>query len=270
MKVSEQIRVVVVDDEFPARQRLQDCLAKAPDIDVVDLCANGYEAITAIKATQPDVVFLDVQMPEISGFDVIRGLDPQNMPLIVFVTAYDEHALDAFEVHAIDYLLKPFDDARFDRTLARIRQQLSLNKGQDVFVTKLMTFLENQGVSPSQEPVPTENKPYADRLCVKKRESLVFINTAEVDYIKGAGVYVALHRGNREYLLRESLSQLIQRLDPSLFCRIHRSLIVNHTRIQKLKPAFNGDYQVILHDGTRLRLSRSYRTQLAACLGHPL
>lgn len=263
------ITAVIVDDEFPARQRLSDLLEGEPDIHVAGMCANGYDAIETLNQQNPDVVFLDIQMPELSGFDVLSALNEAVNPLIIFVTAYDEYALRAFEVHAFDYLLKPFDDIRFSHMLERVRTQLSLGQKQ-AFATKLMAFLQanHLALPTSMPPEKEQHTTSPERFCVKHGQELLFIPVEDVEYIKGAGVYVSLHLKGKEYLLRESLAHLEDQLDEQLFCRIHRSTIVNHTRIKKLQHIFNGDYRVTLQDDTQLRLSRSYRTQLAACLGH--
>jgi two-component system LytT family response regulator len=237
---SPKIRTIVVDDEPLARSNITTLLRDDADIEVVRECGSGVEALTDIRNIKPDLVFLDVQMPECDGFDVLELLGADLPPAIVFVTAYDEYALKAFEAGALDYLLKPFDNARFDRTIDRIKKRLS--PGHD-----------------------RRNK--VERLAIKSAGRVLFINIPEIDWIEAADYYASLHVGQKTYLLRRSLSELEQELDPTMFCRVHRSSIVNLARVQGLKLNEDGEHDVLLDNGTKIRLSRRYRKQLHARLG---
>lgn len=211
-----------------------------PEIEIVGECGSGAEALAEIRRTQPDLLFLDVQMPECDGFDVLELLGKQLPPAVVFVTAYDQYALRAFEAGALDYLLKPFDNARFDRAIDRAKQ--SIVRGQDL-PRKL------------------------DRLAIKSVGQVWFVKISEIDWIEAADYYACLHVGTRTHLLRRRMAELEQELDPNLFSRIHRSTIVNLERVRGLRLGEDGEYEVLLEDGTRLRLSQRYRKPLQSRLG---
>ncbi|HTE51778.1 MAG TPA: LytTR family transcriptional regulator DNA-binding domain-containing protein [Kofleriaceae bacterium] len=247
-----RIRVLLVDDEPLARDRLRRLLEPDPDIVVVGECADGVEAIAAIREKAPDLVFLDVQMPEKGGFDVLDELGPDDLPAIVFVTAYDHHAIKAFEVSALDYLLKPFDEDRFARTLARVKAHL---RGEDDEVHRRTLALVEELRHPRHRPL--------DRLLIRASGRLVFLRTDEIDYIEAEGNYVRVHAGAADHQLRETLSRLETQLDPDRFLRIHRSTIVNLDRVKEIQPLFHGEHRVVLRDGTELTLSRGYRDRLA-------
>jgi two-component system, LytTR family, response regulator len=247
--------VLVADDEPLARERLAGLLSQEPDIEVVGQARDGEEAVTAIHDDSPDLVFLDVQMPQMSGFDVIEAVGSDKMPLVIFVTAYDQHALKAFQVRALDYLLKPFDRERFGRTMARVRERL---RGGPQLRADLATLLEQLRPQPSGH-IPVR---------VGQRTELVKIEN--IDWIESAGNYVTLHVGAQEHLLRETLSELESRLPPRQFVRVHRTAIVNLDRIQSLVPTPHGDHRLILRDGRELTLSRTYRARLEQLLGRPL
>jgi two-component system, LytTR family, response regulator len=234
-------RVVIADDEPLARERLRMLLAGEAWLQIVAECQNGTEAIEAIDRLQPDLVFLDVQMPGATGFEVIDAVRVQHMPLVVFVTAFDKYALRAFDVHALDYLLKPFDRERFEQSLARARQQLERPSNGD---------LERRLLALVQDLRPT---PRLERFV-----------------IEAAGNYVKLHVGGEAHLFRETMSALESRLDSDTFFRIHRSHIVNIERVKELQPWFNGEYVVFLRSGTRLTLSRGYREKLQERIGRSL
>jgi two-component system LytT family response regulator len=236
----KKIRALVVDDEPLARSNLTVLLRKDPEVAVVLECGSGAEAVTEIRSTRPHLVFLDVQMPECDGFDVLEILGSELPPAVVFVTAYDQYALRAFEAGALDYLLKPFDNARFDRALTRAKEKLA-------HAAELPKKL--------------------DRLAVKSCGQVSFFKFSEIDWIEAADYYACLHVAGKSHLLRRSLSELDQELDPALFCRIHRSTIVNLDRVRGLKLNADGDYDVLLDQGTKLRLSRRYRKQLQWRLG---
>jgi two-component system LytT family response regulator len=235
------IRVLVVDDEPLARSNLLSLMASEEGIDVIGECGSGPQALAAIREQKPDLVFLDVQMPECDGFDVLELLGGEQPPAVVFVTAYDQHALRAFEFGALDYLLKPFDDARFKRALGRARERLG-SSGRERY-GKL------------------------ERLVLKSAGQVLFLNIAEIDWIGAADYYASLHVGPRTHLLRRGLAELEQDLDPAAFCRIHRSTIVKLDRVRGLEAGADGEYEVLIDGGTRLRLSRRYRKALQERLG---
>jgi len=251
-----KIRTLIVDDEPLARERLRSLLAAEPDIEVLGECADGREAVAAIDRDAPDLVFLDIQMPELDGFEVLAAIEPAKPPVVVFVTAYSQHALRAFEVHALDYLLKPFDRERFQTTLARVRAQCQRSQGGEL----------TQQLSALLADLRPETKP-ADRLVVKAAGRVLFLKTLDIDWIEAADNYVNLHVGKESHLLRGTMASIETRLDPAQFLRISRSTIVNVERIKELQPMFHGDYSVILRNGTRLSLSRGYRDKLQQLLG---
>jgi two-component system LytT family response regulator len=253
-----KIRALVVDDEPLARQRVRTLLEADPEIELVAECADGEQAVTALEEHKPDLVFLDVQMPLLDGFGVLEALGGGWMPVVVFVTAHDRYALKAFEVHALDYLLKPFDRERFQAALERAKAQV--RKEQDGGVSeKLFALL--QDVKDARRP--------QDRLVVKSAGRVYFVRIEDIDWIEAAGNYARLHVGKDTHLLRESMSGLEARLEARKFLRIHRSTIVNLERIRELQPTFHGDYAVTLRDGTELTLSRGYRDKLQELLGNP-
>jgi two-component system LytT family response regulator len=255
-----KIRTLIVDDEPLARERLRALLSAEPDIEVIGECGDGPAAVQAIRSDTPDLVFLDVQIPEIDGFGVIERIGVENAPVVVFVTAYDQYALEAFDVHAVDYLLKPFDEARFAKALARARGTVQSQRNGEVN-ERLLTLLRGIKTAPSGR---------AERLVVKSAGRLFFLRAEEIDWIESSGNYVCLHVGNETHLLRETMSSLEARLDPNSFIRIHRTAIVNVDRIKELQPLFHGEYEVVLRGGARLTLSRSYRDRLQCLLGKDL
>jgi len=245
------IRTIVVDDEPLACERIRMLLDQESDIQIVSECRNGAAALRAIQQLKPDLVFLDVQMPELTGFEVLERLDPASTPTIIFVTAYDQYALKAFEVCALDYLLKPFDRDRFTRALNRARAELSRRKAGKVseHVLQLLSELER-------------GKKYLEKLIVRTGGRVLFVRIDEIDWIEAAGNYVRLHLGKDEFLYRETMTKLEAQLNPERFARIHRSIIVNTDRIKELQPWFRGDYQVVLRDNRKLTLTRNYRSRL--------
>lgn len=242
------IRVLIVDDEPLARETLQLSLSGDPEVTVVGAC-SGVDAAAAVVATRPEIMFLDVQMPEVGGFDLVEAIGTGAVPVIVFVTAYDQYALRAFEVHALDYLLKPFDDRRFRDTLRRAKEHLRSQGGRSV-EERLLDLLEEREKS---------SRRFVRRFVVRARERTVFVPAAAVDWIEAADDYAELHVGGETHLVRERIAELEARLDPHEFARIHRSTIVNIDRVRELRPLFRGDSIVVLADGTKLRLSRSRR-----------
>ena len=255
----KKIKVLVADDEPLARERLSGLLSQEPDIEMVGQARDGEEAVTAIHDDSPDLVFLDVQMPQMNGFDVIDAVGSDKMPLVIFVTAYDQHALKAFQVRALDYLLKPFDRERFKDALGRARKQLERDENGDLG-KRLLALVKDL----------RRDQPKSDRLVVKSGGRLFFLRTDEIDWVEAAGNYVRLHVGPGSHLLRETMNAIEGRLDPEKFFRIHRSRIVNMERIQELQPWLNGEYAVLLRTGTRLTLSRGYREKLQDRLGRAI
>jgi two-component system, LytTR family, response regulator len=237
---SEKIRTLVVDDEPLARSNLTVLLRLDPDIEIAGECSSGLQAVKEIRSRRPELVFLDVQMPECDGFDVVEKLGGDLPPAVVFVTAYDQYALKAFEAGALDYLLKPFDNARFARALARAKEKVAHTR---------------------ESPVRS------DRLVIKGAGQITFVKISEIDWIEASDYYASLHVRSETHLLRRRMSELERDLDPSMFCRIHRSSIVNLNRIRSLEVNKDGEYEVVLDSGTRLRLSRSHRKGLQARLG---
>lgn len=258
------VRTLVVDDEPLARDGIRLRLAREEGFEVVGECANGVEAVEAIHDLAPDLVFLDVQMPGLNGFEVLEEVDPRHAPVVVFVTAYDEYALRAFEVHALDYVLKPFDDDRFAATLRRVRERVAERHAGRVG-DRLSGILAELGMGSAPSAADEdagEGRSYAERLVVRDGARIAFVPVAELDRVEADGDYVRLFCGARQHLIRRTMAQLESRLDPARFVRIHRSAIVAVDRIRELRPSFRGEYAVLLHDGTRLNLSRGYRHRL--------
>jgi two-component system LytT family response regulator len=253
------IRVVIADDEPLARERLRVLLNADSSIEVVAECDDGPSAVAALRKYAPDVVFLDVQMPGATGFQVIDEIGIERMPLIIFVTAYDKYALRAFDVHAVDYLLKPFDRERFEQAMTRMRQQLARKADGD---------LERRLLALVQDLRPTAHR--LERFVVKSAGRVFFVRADEIEWIEAAGNYVKLHVGADTHLFRETMNAIEAKLDPDTFYRIHRSHIVNIERVRELQPWFNGEYVVFLKSGTRLTLSRGYREKLQERLGRTL
>jgi two-component system LytT family response regulator len=248
-----KIRALVVDDEPMARDRVLSLLQQEEDVEVVGECGDGTQAVAAIQHQSPDLVFLDVQMPGHNAFEVIQAVGAERMPTVIFVTAYDEYALKAFEVHALDYLLKPFGRDRFQRTLQHARASLERRRAGDLG-RRLLALVNDI----KTEPGPAR----LDRLVVKSGGRVFFLRTDEIDWIEAAGNYVRLHLGEESHLFRETMNRMESRLDSRRFVRIHRSRIVNTERVKELQPWFNGEHVVVLQNGTRLTLSRGYREKL--------
>lgn len=234
-----KIRALVIDDEPLARSNILLLLRQSPDVQIVGECGSAVEGLEAIRKHKPDLVFLDVRMPEYDGFDVLEMLGSQVPSAVIFVTAYDQYALKAFETGALDYLLKPFNNARFARTLERARERIAQRK-----------------------PAPAR----MDRFTIKSAGHVLFLAVAEVEWIEAADYYACLHVGAKTHLLRRSMNDLESDLDPAQFCRIHRSAIVNLERVREIRFDSDAEYEVVLADGTKLRLSRRYRKDLQARL----
>jgi two-component system LytT family response regulator len=258
--MSEPIRALIVDDEPAARDTIRGLLARDPEVSVVGECGDGRSALETIREAAPQLVFLDVQMPEMDGFTMLRHLHPAEVPVLVFTTAYDQYALRAFEVHALDYLLKPFDDDRFREALARAKERVRQGR-VEALSGRLRDLLDDA------EGTGDARGRYSTRLMVREGERMVVVPVRDIDWIEADGDVLRIHAGRAQYALRETLKDLERRLDPSRLIRIHRSTIVNVDRIRELQPYFRGEYVVILHDGTRLKLSRGCRARLEGVLG---
>lgn len=262
---AERIRALVVDDEAPARRRLIDLLKKDQEIGSIIEAENGVAAVACIQDAKPDIVFLDVQMPGVDGFGVIDAIGLENMPLTIFVTAYDRFALQAFEADAIDYLLKPFSDKRYEKTMERVKERVRDLRSR------------NAHGAPSIGPellklVEKRSKPGEiwQWLVVKSRDTTRLIMTQDIDWIEAAGVYVTVHAGGEEFLYRAGLATVANRLDPFRFVRIHRSSIINLQSIAHLERRSHGEFEVVLKDGSQLMMSRTYRAEVEAMLGQSL
>ena len=252
-----KLRTLIVDDERLARLKLRRFLEEQPDVEIVGECGSGAEAVERIRAEQPDLLFLDIQMPGLDGFAVLREVGSERRGRVVFVTAHDEHALRAFEVEALDYLLKPFDRARFEQTLDRVRRER--RQTLDELDKKIAALLER-----IEKP---EAEPHLDRILVGSGGRMTFIKLHEVDWIEADDNYVRLHAGRETHLVRETLRRLEPRLDPRLFLRIHRSAIINIEAIAEIRSLFHGDYDVLLRDGTALPVGRTWRDRLLQRMG---
>ena len=255
------VRAVIVDDEPLARDCIRIALQKQEGVEVVAECADGAEAVDAIRRCRPDLVFLDVQMPGLDGFGVVERVGVERMPAVVFVTAFDAHALRAFEVHAADYVLKPFDDARFGDALRHARRHLRAEAGESLrrSLRALLREVGDAGGAGEAEPVPARP---VSRLMVQAEDRIRFVRVDEVDWFEAAGNYVRIHAGRQQHMVRLPISRLVEQLDPARFVRIHRSTVVNLDRIREVQPWFGGDYVAILQDGQQLRISRRYRDSL--------
>ncbi len=275
------MRVLIVDDEALARQRVRRLLQNEPDVEIVGEAESGHEAVAMIRELQPDLVCLDVQMPGLDGFGVLREIDGSTVPMVLFITAYDEHAQRAFDVHAVDYVLKPVDDERFRAAFDKARKQRA-NAQAAERLGELLETVRRLADGGSVEPKTADASAaagaagaagangsgrYASRILVKQDGRMFFVKTTEIDWIEADRNYVRLHVGKTAHTIRERISHLEETLDPRLFARIHRSTIVNLNRVREMQQWFSGDYVVILEDGTRLRLSRHYRDRVEKQVG---
>lgn len=256
----DAIRVLIVDDEPLARQHIADRLAHEENVAIVGEADNGNTAVEMIRGAKPDLVFLDVQMPGLDGLDVVDTIGADAMPLTIFTTAFDQYALDAFDRAAVDYLLKPFDDERFSQAFRRARRAIEL-KEVDRTTKKLLALLQNE------TPAPAVGKNYVDRIPVESRGQVRVVPVEKIDYITASGPYAELHVGEHTYAVRERMQMLEERLDPSVFLRVHRSVIVRMDRVDAMLRSPGGDYAVRLKDGTKLSVSRSRRDELERRLG---
>jgi two-component system, LytTR family, response regulator len=253
------IRALVIDDEPLAREMIREMLEGDHEVEIIGECGNGREAVDAIRALSPDLIFLDVQMPELGGFEVLESLKGENVPYVIFATAYDQYAVRAFEVHALDYLLKPFDRERFEAAWKRAKGLLREDKvnRRDQHI---LALLEELKAGPR----------YLERLVIKTEGRVFFLDIDDIHCIESEGNYVRVYNGKKTYLLRETISGLEAQLDPKKFLRIHRSSMVRIDKIKELQPWFHGEYHVLLENGKQLTLSRNYRANLQEAVGRPL
>ncbi len=254
-----RIRALVIDDEPLARDMIREMLAGDSEVEIVAECANGKEAVEAIKSLSPDLIFLDIQMPELGGFEVLESLDEKRSPYVIFATAYDQYAVRAFEVHAFDYLLKPFDQERFDAAWQRAKAQIKVDRTGERD-RHILALLEELKAGPR----------YLERLVVKTGGRVFFLDVDDIHCIEAEGNYVRVHDEAKHYLLRETISGLEEQLDPKRFLRIHRSAIVKIDKIKEMQPWFHGEYRIILENGKQLTLSRNYRANLQDAVGNSL
>lgn len=247
-----KVRTLIADDEELGRVRLRQLLAAQPNIELVAECGDGREAVAAILEKRPDLIFLDIQMPELDGFAVLEAINIDPMPVIIFVTAHDKFALKAFDVHAVDYLLKPFDRERFESALRRALEQVKHRESSDQAEAQTAALAE--ALAPPSKPL--------ERIAVKSDGRILLVKTADISWIEAAHNYVELHEDKKTHLVRGTITSIEARLPTEKFVRISRSTIVNVDFIKELQPQFYGEYTVTLHDGTRLTLSRRYRGKL--------
>lgn len=257
MTNARRIRALVVDDEPLAREMIREMLGADSDVEIVAECSNGREAVDAIKSLRPDLVFLDIQMPELGGFEVLASFEPESTPYVIFVTAYDQYAVRAFEVHAFDYLLKPFDNERFDTAWQRVKAQIKVDQSgeRDQHILALLEELKS-------------GPRHLERLVIKNGGRVFFLNVQDVYCIESEGNYVRVYDNQKGYLLRETISNLEEQLDPKQFRRIHRSAIVKIDRIKEMQPWFHGEYRIIMENGKELTLSRNYRANFQGAVGN--
>jgi two-component system LytT family response regulator len=243
------IRALIVDDEPLARRKVRSFLKPHADFEIIQECAAGQEAVDAILRLKPDVIFLDIRIPQLDGFGVLESLDPNAVPEVIFVTAYDEYAVKAFELNALDYLLKPFNRSRFNETISRVRARLCQSKRNPK--TRFLEWLRHTAAGGNP-----------DRIVVKSNGRILFVQASKIEWVEAQGDYVLLHLGKESFLTRDTLQSFESRLNPRKFARIHRSSIINLDHVSEFKPIWSGDYKVILRDGTQLTLSRSFRQKL--------
>jgi two-component system LytT family response regulator len=258
----DRVSTVIVDDEVLARRGLKTLVERRPGFEVVGVCANGRDAIARISELKPDLVLLDIQMPEISGFDVLERLPAGVLPVVVFVTAYDEYAIRAFEARALDYLLKPVSQQRLDEALDRAAARVRDRRLAEYGRTLLEAVADIQGRQQKATAPGAAGPAPLERIMVKAGEAIQFVEVADIDWIEGADYYVTIHAGGKEHLYRESLRHLEDRLDPTQFVRIHQSAIVNLNRVREIRRGLGGEYAVMLNNGKRLAVSRRRKKDL--------
>lgn len=259
---TKKIKTLIVDDEPLARRTIRDLLASDPEIEIIGECSNGLETVKFIRRQLPDLLFLDIQMPGMNGFEALAKIEHEQIPAIVFVTAFDSYALKAFEMHALDYLLKPFTDKRFEEALRQAKTHAELRE-----INKLSrSLLDLLGEQAGRETISVKRKSFLTKFMIRSSGRVAFIKASDVDWISADDYYIKLHVAGKSHLLRVSLNELEEKLDPKLFLRIHRSTIVNFDRIKELQQSPSGEYIVVLKNGTELKLSRSRRERLEQLL----
>ena len=254
------IRAIIADDERLAREKLRILLGSEPQVQVVAECPNGRQTVSAIRSFQPDMLLLDIQMPDLDGFEVLNEISSDEMPQVIFTSAYDQYAIRAFEAHALDYLLKPFDQDRLHAAIERAGVEIRKSKDQDL-TNRVLALLSTVGSG--KRPAPQ----FDERLTIRTNGRVVFLNLEEIHWIEAAANYVRLNTGKDSYLFRETISRISERLNPAQFVRIHRSMIVNVAGIKELIPVNSGEYVVVLHSGKELSCSRGYRSNLQDLIG---
>jgi two-component system, LytTR family, response regulator len=247
------IRAVIADDEPKARKTIQRMLKNYPEFDIIRMCSDGRETLAAILELKPDLVFLDIQMPEYNGFEILQKIEENLLPKIVFVTAYDEFALQAFEVHAIDYLMKPFDTARFNK---------AVTKAKELVMSDVKSYV-NQNIKNLLETIRQHEK-NKDKIMIKQDGKIFFLDTSDISHIESAGNYIKIITVNSQYMIRETMKNIEEKLSGDTFFRIHRSTIVNISNVKVIEPWFHGDYQITMNNGTQLSMSRNYKDLLKA------
>jgi two-component system LytT family response regulator len=256
---SARIRALIADDEALARKFIRRMLKDDHDVEIVGECSNGKETVAMIRKESPDLVFLDVQMPEMDGFAVLEAIGVERLPEIIFATAYEQYAIRAFELHALDYLLKPFDQTRFKEAIRHAKERFRSERQKEGRM-QITALLESIGNKP----------PYLDRLVIKAGGRITFLRTTDINWIEADDKYVHLHTSKASPMIRQTLGAMEAQLDPKKFRRVHRSAIVNIERIKELQPLFSGEHSILLEDGTKLTLSRNYKEKLFELLGKPL
>ncbi len=262
-----KINTIIVDDEPHAREGLKIRLKDYKEITIVAECSSGFEAVEKINELSPDLVFLDIQMPGMNGFEVLKNLNHDNIPIIIFVTAYDKYALKAFEFHAVDYLLKPIDKNRLKKAINFAISEIE-NRRLKIYSEKLKALADEYLNLVSDKEKSIEDNKYLNRISVKNKNIIKIIPVSEIDWIEAQGDYVYLHVKDEKFLLHDSLSSLENKLNPYVFVRIHRSSIVNIERVEKLKSNEHGDYELFLKDGTKLKMSRTYKENFQRLFGN--
>ena len=269
MSEQDRLRVIIVDDEPLALRGMKLRLQEFPEVEVVEECANGREAVKAIKSLNPDLVFLDIQMPGLDGFGVVRALIGGPAPLFVFVTAYDKYAIDAFEANALDYMVKPVEEERLKDAIHRARDAMKSRAAaeRESRLVEMLASLSDDDRDKIKDliddPAWVEKERYAERISFKDGSKVVVLNADDIEWIDAAGDYMCIHAGGKTHIIRETMKTLQQRLDPARFQRVHRSAIVNVAKVKELHPHSNGEYFLILENGNELKLSRSYKDVVA-------
>lgn len=269
------IQAIIIDDELHAREGIRLRLAKYPEIVVVDECSSGSMAVDSINKFNPDLIFLDIQMPEMNGFEVLQNISVPDFPIVIFVTAYDTYALKAFEFHALEYLLKPINRERFEKAVEKALEEVK-HRNLKTYTAKLLSFvkdyaklIENPELA-NEEILAGEKKEFLKRLMIKVKENIIIISISDIDWLESAGNYIYVHSMEKKHLFRETLASLESKLDPRVFVRIHRSAIVNIEKIKSLRTNEHGDYDLFLLNGTKLKLSRTYKQHFQKIIGTSL